>query len=54
MAKEQQRVVGRLAGIISFDDESDSDDSATPVADAYMEGYSRTGDRKGKETAWKW
>ena len=54
MAKEQQRVVRPPAGIISFDDSSDSDDSASLVADAYMESYSRTGDRKGKEPARKW
>lgn len=48
-----------MAGVISFDGESDiqrlpcSDDDAPPAVNAYTEGYSCTGDRKGKGPVWK-
>lgn len=62
LAKQQDRVIRRMTGQISSDDDSDltggsssNDDEDTPPAvDAYREGYSRTGDRKGKGPARKW
>lgn len=59
-AKEQARTVCWMAGIISFDDDSnvcdgsDVSDDAHPTAAAYTLGYSHTGDRKGKGPARKW
>ena len=48
-----------MTGNIYFDDSdvtdgSSSDDNIPPAADAYMDGCSHTGDRKGKEAVRKW
>lgn len=52
-----------MTDIISSDDDSDLtggsygssfDDAAPLAADAYTEGYNRTGDHNGKGAAWKW